>query len=101
MKERDRLLLVKTDVAGRVEKLTGEVSGLKVTHQRELDALLRAQTEVEEELQKEREAGVKKLEDIFPNHQREFAAAKTRADVALAGIHEMDDKIAGKLLNLL
>ena len=54
-----------------------------------------------EELQKERDAAVTKLEDAIANHQRELAAAKTRANAVLAGMHEMDDMIVGKLLNLL
>lgn len=40
VKERDRLQLVETDLNARVEKLTGEVSGLKTAHQKELDTLL-------------------------------------------------------------
>ena len=40
--ERHRLWAVETDLNGRMQKLTGEVSGLKIAHQKELDRLLEA-----------------------------------------------------------
>ena len=55
---------------------------------------------MKEELQKDRDTAVKRLEDAVANHQWEMAATKIRADVALAGMHEMDDMIAGNLLDL-
>ena len=97
--ERDRLRAVETDLNGRMQKLTDEVSGMKVAHQKELDRLLEARRVVEDDLRTEQDAAVKKLEDITATHQRELDAARTRADVMLAGMHEMDDLIAGKLLS--
>ena len=81
-----------------MEKLTGEAFGLRAAHRKELDTLLQARLEVEEELQKERDATVKKLEAATGNHQRELASMKTQADVALAGMHKMDDMITGNFL---
>ena len=78
MKEQDRLQLVETDLNGRVTMLTDEASSLKIAHQREMDALLLARTEVEGELQKERYAMVKRLEDAIANHQWELTVARGR-----------------------
>ena len=98
MKERDRLQIIETDLNGSVEKLTGEISGLRMTHQKELDTLIQARTVVEEELQKERNVAMKSLQDTIANHQWELSVAKTQADVMLADMNKMDDLIAGKFL---
>ena len=101
VEERIRLQEVESNLTSRVEKLTRETSSLKTAHEKELGVLLQARTEVEEVLLAERNTTVKRLEDAQSTLQRELAAAKTRADELLLGMHEMDDLVAGKLLILL
>ena len=101
VKEQIRLQAVESTLTSRVERLIEETSSLKTAHQKELDALLQAWTEVEEALLVEWNAVVKRLEDAQSAHQQELTATKTRANILLLDMHEMDDLVAGKLLILL
>ena len=66
--ERDRLQVVEAELTKVNKKLTTDIASLKTSHQSELDRLVDARREVEEGLQKERDAAVKKLEADTQRH---------------------------------
>ena len=94
--ERDRLQVVEAELTKVNNKLTADIASLKTSHQSELDGLVDARWEVEEGLQKERDAAVRKLEADTQRHQEELDAAKRQARMLVDGMHELDDLLAGK-----
>ena len=72
--ERDRLLLVEGELNGTIRRQAGERSTLKREHQAALERLVETRTTVEEEIHKERDEAVQKLEAATDSHQRALLA---------------------------
>ena len=94
---RSQLHLAEVELKSTVERLTSELSSLRMAHQAELNRLLEARMTVEESIQQERNEDVRKLEVATNAHQQALVAARKQDEVALADMHEMDGLIAGKI----
>ena len=98
-KERDRLVAVETELQAKAQKLTSDLANLTAAHASDMQKLLDARTQTEEELQKERDAAVKRAEEVTERYQREIRPAQAQAELALASLQRVDATLAGRLLH--
>ena len=68
-KERARLAQVETDLQAKIQKLTNDLSALKVAHAADLQRLLDAREHVEGHLMMERDSAIKRYEDVDAQYQ--------------------------------
>ena len=94
--ERDRLVLVETELNRSIQRKVTELADLKRDHTAELEQLAAAHMTTVETLQKEQDEAVSKLETATDAHRRALLMAQGQANDAMVAVMVMDDKIAGK-----